>query len=71
MNTGDQSQSLNIRIRGAIQHVVRVIERDWFDVLVFCSVACTWAVAPGSQAMRNWCNATSARDANRMHSNES
>jgi hypothetical protein len=40
MNTGDQSQSLNIRIRAAIQHAVQVIGRDGFDVLVFCSAAC-------------------------------
>jgi hypothetical protein len=40
MNTGDQNQSLNIRIKAAIQHAVRVTRRDWFDVLVFSSAAC-------------------------------
>ena len=40
MNTGDQRQSLNIRIRAAIQHAVRVTGHDWFDVLVFSSAAC-------------------------------
>ena len=40
MNTKDQSQSLNIRIRATIQHTVQVIGRDWFDVLVSCSAAC-------------------------------
>lgn len=40
MNTDDQSQSLNIRIRAAIQRAVQVIGRDWFDVLVSCSAAC-------------------------------
>ncbi|WP_031364806.1 hypothetical protein [Caballeronia sordidicola] len=40
MNTGDQGQSPSIRIKAAIQHGVRVIEREWFDALVFCSAAC-------------------------------
>jgi len=40
MNTKDQSQSLNIRIRATIRHTVQVIGRDWFDVLVSCSAAC-------------------------------
>ena len=40
MNTGDQGQSPSIRIKTAIQHGVRVIEREWFDALVFCSAAC-------------------------------
>jgi hypothetical protein len=40
MNTGNQNRPLDVRIRAAIQHAVRVIERDWFNVLVFGSAAC-------------------------------
>jgi hypothetical protein len=36
MNTDDQSQSLNIRIRAAI----KVIGRGWFEILVSVSAAC-------------------------------
>jgi hypothetical protein len=36
MNTDGQSQSLNIRIRAAVQ----VIGSDWFEILVSVSAAC-------------------------------
>jgi hypothetical protein len=47
MNTDDRRQSFNIRIKTAIQHVVRSIGRGWFDVLVSSSAACHMSSCAG------------------------
>ncbi|MDB5837380.1 MAG: hypothetical protein JWR14_7210 [Caballeronia sp.] len=71
MNTGNQSQSLNIRIRAAIQHAVRVIERDWFDVLVFSSAACHMGSCAGFTGDEELVQRYLGMRRHRTHSNES